>query len=285
VIQGLTGQLDMWTNREPFRSTYPEAVDALFASGEAPATVVAFVDCWTSIGGSQFLNSPGTGRYHDYLCDEVVAFVDARFRTIADRDHRGIQGKSSGGYGALVTPMLRPDVFSALASHAGDALFEACYLPEFRETVRVLRDRYEGSYERFWEDFRSRPAGSQKEDFTLLNSWCMAACYSAEPDGSVTLPFEVETGQLIDEVWRRWLAWDPVRMAPRYADALRSMRAIWLDAGTKDEWFLDNGAVAVSRELERLGAEHTLELFDAGHMSIGYRYPRSLAFLARALSG
>ena len=104
VIQGLTGQLDMWRNREPFRATYPESVDALFFSGEAPPTLVAFVDCWTPIGGSQFLNSPGTGRYQDFLCDEVVAFVDARYRTIPDRDHRGIQGKSSGGYGALVTP-------------------------------------------------------------------------------------------------------------------------------------------------------------------------------------
>jgi hypothetical protein len=284
VIQGLTGQLDMWGNREAFRPNYPEEIDALFATGEAPPAIVAFVDCWTSIGGSQFLNSPGTGRYHDFLCDEAVPFVDERYRTIADRDHRGIQGKSSGGYGALVTPMLRPDVFGALASHAGDALFEACYLPEFRETARVLRESYEGSYERFWEDFRSRPAMSKKEDGTLLNDWCMAACYSAEEDGTVTLPFEIETGRLVDEVWQRWLAWDPVRMAPRHADALRSLRAIWLDAGTKDEWYLDNGAVAVSRELEKLGIEHTLELFDAGHMSIGYRYPRSLAFLARALS-
>ncbi|MGH2636266.1 MAG: alpha/beta hydrolase [Actinomycetota bacterium] len=284
VIQGLTGQLDMWTNREPFRANYPEEIDALLSSGVVPPVVVAFVDCWTSLGGSQFLNSPGTGRYHDFLCDEVVGFVDGRFRTIADRDHRGIQGKSSGGYGALVTPMLRPDVFSALASHAGDALFEACYLPEFRETARTLREEYGGSFDRFWEDFRSRPAFSKKEDGALLNDWCMAACYSAEPDGTVTLPFEIETGRLVDDVWERWLAWDPVRMAPRHAEALRSMRAIWLDGGKKDEYFLDNGAVAVSRELQKLGVEHTLELFDAGHMSIGYRYPRSLAFLAGALS-
>jgi S-formylglutathione hydrolase FrmB len=284
AIQGLTGQLDMWTNREAFRANYPEEADALFASGGALPVLVAFVDCWTSLGGSQFLNSPGTGRYHDFLCEEVVGFVDERFRTIADRAHRGIQGKSSGGYGALVTPMLRPDVFSALASHAGDALFEACYLPEFRETVRALRENYEGSFERFWEDFRARPAFSKKEDGVLLNSWCMAACYSAESDGTVSLPFEVETGRLIDDVWERWLSWDPVRMVPKHADALRSMRAIWLDGGTKDEWYLDNGAVAVSRELTAIGVEHTLELFDAGHMSIGYRYPRSLAFLARALS-
>ncbi len=284
VIQGLTGQLDMWTNREPFRSTYPEEVDRLFATGGAPPALVVFVDCWTSLGGSQFLNSPGTGRYHDFLCDEVVAFVDRRFRTIPERERRGIQGKSSGGYGALVTPMLRPDLFSALASHAGDALFEACYLPEFRDVSRALREQYAGSYDRFWKDFRSRPAGSREHDWELLNSWCMAACYSAEPDGSVTLPFEVETGRLVDEVWRRWLAWDPVRMAPERADALRSMRAIWLDAGTKDEWYLDNGAVAFARELDSLGVEYSLELFDAGHMSIGYRYPRSLAFLAEALS-
>lgn len=284
VIQGLTGQLDMWGNREAFRPNYPEMVDELFASGGAPPVLVAFVDCWTSLGGSQFLNSPGTGRYHDFLCEEVVSFVDGRFRTLADREHRGIQGKSSGGYGALVTPMLRPDLFSGLASHAGDALFEACYLPEFRETVRILRDTYEGSYERFWDDVRSRPFGTKEHDGVLLNAWCMAACYSAEADGSVTLPFEIGTGRLIDEVWARWLAWDPVRMVPRHADALRSMRAVWLDAGKKDEWYLDNGTVAVSKELEAIGVAHTLELFDAGHMSIGYRYPRSLEFLARALS-
>jgi hypothetical protein len=284
VIQGLTGQLDMWRNREWFRPNYPELVDELFGSGEAPPVLVAFVDCWTSLGGSQFLNSPGTGRYQDFLCDEAVTFVDDRYRTIADRDHRGIQGKSSGGYGALVVPMMRPDVFGALASHAGDALFEACYLPDIRVAARALRDEYGGSYERFWDDVRSRPFGTKDSDGELMNAWCMAACYSAEHDGSITLPFDIATGKLIDEVWERWLEKDPVRMVPKHAEVLRSMRGIWIDAGRKDEYFLDNGAVAVSKELEAVGVEHTLELFDAGHMSIGYRYPRSLAFLAEVLS-
>src|SRR5262245_53902067 len=284
IIQGLTGQLDMWRNREPFRPNFPENTDALFAAGEAPPAIVVFVDCWTSLGGSQFLNSPGTGRYQDFLCDETVAFVDERYRTIADRDHRGIQGKSSGGYGAFVVPMMRPDVFGALASHAGDALFEGCYLPGFPATVRALREHYGGSYDRFWEDFRSRPAMTKKDDDNLLNDWCMAACYSADEDGTVRLPFDTETGVLIDEVWERWLAVDPVRMVPEHADDLRSMRGIWIDAGTRDEWYLDNGAVAVSKQLEAIGVEHTLELFDAGHMAIGYRYPRSLAFLAEMLS-
>ena len=89
MIQGYSGTVPMWHNRAPFRPTFPEAADALFASGEAPPCVVVLVDAWTAFGGSQFVDSPGTGRYHSYLCDEVVPFVDERFRTLADRDHRG----------------------------------------------------------------------------------------------------------------------------------------------------------------------------------------------------
>jgi len=284
VIQGMTGQLDMWRNREPFRPTFPENVDRLFASGDVPPAIVAFVDCWTSYGGSQFINSPGTGRYHDFLCDEVVPFVDANYRTDPSREARGIQGKSSGGYGALVTPMLRPDLFSALACHCGDALFEASYLPDFPKAVRALRDHYDGSYDAWWADVRSRVFGTKSQDWELLEPYGYAACYSADEDGSVRLPFDTATGRLDDEVWARWLAWDPVRMIPERADEMRSMRAVWLDAGNRDEFFLDNGMVAVAKELEAIGVEHTLELFDGGHMSIGYRYPTSLAFLVRALS-
>jgi S-formylglutathione hydrolase FrmB len=285
LIQGLTGQLDMWRNRTAFRRNFPELADELFARGEAPPCVLVWVDCWTSIGGSQFLDSPGTGRYHTYLCDEVVPWVDARYRTLPAREHRGIAGKSSGGYGAMVTPMLRPDLFGGLATHAGDALFEVCYLPDFREAARALRDEYEGSFDRFWEDFRDRPALSKEHDDVLLNVWCMAACYSADPDGTVRLPFDVATGRLVAETWERWLAWDPVRMAPRHADALRSLVAVYVDSGTKDEWYLDLGAAAFRDALADAGVTDVhFELFEAGHMAIEYRYPLSLRYLAERLS-
>lgn len=285
VIQGLTGQIDMWRNRAAFRRSFPELADEMAARGEAPPCILVYVDCWTSLGGSQFLDSPGTGRYHTYLCDEVVPFVDARYRTLAAREHRGIGGKSSGGYGAMVTPMLRPDLFGGLATHAGDALFEACYLPEFAKCARTLRDDYGGSYERFWEDFRRRPAFSKESDFWLLNEWCMAACYSADPDGTPRLPFDPATGRLVPEVWERWLAWDPVRMAARHADALRSLRAIYIDAGKRDEFSLDLGAEAFRRELEAIGvADVFFELFDAGHGAIEYRYPLGIRYLAERLA-
>ena len=286
VIQGLTGQLDMWRNRTPFRRNFPELADALFAGGDAPPCIVVWVDCWTSLGGSQFLDSAGTGNYLAYLCDEVVPWVDERYPTVPDREHRGIQGKSSGGYGAMVVPMLRPDVWGGLATHAGDALFETCYQPEFRESARLLRDEYEGSYENFWEDFRQRPAFSKEGDGHLLNDWCMAACYSTDPDGTVRLPFDTATGQLIPEVWERWLARDPVRMVSDHAETLRSMRAIYIDAGKKDQYFLDLGAEAFRRALEGIGVTDIFfELFDATHDAIEYRYPTGLKYLAERLSG
>jgi hypothetical protein len=284
VIQGLTGQVDMWRNRTPFRRNFPETADELFASGDAPPCIVVWVDAWTSYGGAQFLDSPGTGKYHTYLCDELVPWVDEHYRTLAAAEHRGIAGKSSGGYGAMVTPMLRPDLFGGLATHAGDALFEVCYLPEFRDAARALRDHYDGSFDKFWEDFRGR-IPDKDSDNVLLNAWCMAACYSTDDDGTVRVPFDVDTGELLPDVWQRWLDWDPVRMVPKHADALRGMRAIYIDAGTRDQWFLDLGAEAFRRQLADIGVTDVhFELFDATHMGIDYRYPLSLKYLAERLS-
>ena len=285
LIQGLTGQLDAWRNRNAFRKNPLELMDELFAGDDAPPpAILVWVDAWTSLGGSQFIDSPGTGRYHTYLCDEVVPWVDAHYRTRADRAARGITGKSSGGYGAMVTPMLRPDLFGGLATHAGDALFEVCYQPDFRTSVRTLRDRYDGSFERFWDDFRSRVPFAKKSDYTLLNDWCMAACYSADEDGTIHLPYDTATGRLKQEVWERWLQWDPVRMVARHADALRGLRAIYIDAGNRDEPHLDLGAEAFRRELEAIGVTDVFfELFDAGHGGIEYRYPLPLSYLADRL--
>jgi hypothetical protein len=284
VIQGYTGSLPMWRNRAAFRPTFPEAVDAMFAAGGAPPCVLVFVDAWTAYGGSQFVDSPGTGRYHSYLCEEVVPFVDARYRTLAAAAHRGITGKSSGGFGAMITPMLRPDLFGGLASHAGDALYELCYMQDFGKAVRALRD-YDGSYERFWEDFASRPPMSKQTDADLVMTYGVAAAFSADPDGTVRLPFDLRTGRLVEEVWARWLAWDPVRMVPAHADALRGLRAIYLDGGTRDEWYLELGALAFREALGEIGVTDVeCELFDAGHGGIDYRYPRAIAYLAERLT-
>jgi hypothetical protein len=284
VIQGFSGTVDSWFNVAPFVDSYSVEIARL-----APEAVVVLVDAFTAIGGSQFVDSPAVGRYHTYLCDDVVPFVDAQFPTLRAREHRGIQGKSSGGYGAMITPLLRPDLWGALATHAGDALFETCYALEFPVAARALRDEYEGSYERFWEDFRSRIAFSKKSDIVLIDSYAMAACYSANDDGSIEFPFDLATGELRPEIWERWLAWDPVRMArtKEHRETLRNMCGIWIDAGKSDDFNLDLGAEAFRREVVASGTPADavrFELFEGTHSGINWRYPLSLTWLVERLS-
>ena len=275
VLQGFMGMAPAWFNIRPFERSFPEVVDEL-----APDAVVVLVDAFTSIGGSQFLDSPAIGNYHAYLCDELVPWIDDRFET---NGVRAVQGKSSGGYGAMVTAMLRPDLFAGFATHAGDALFDISYRLNFAEAVRTLRERYDGSYDRFWEQFRSeRPA--RFSDHVLLDAWAMSAAYSGGE-----LPFDLETAEVREDVWARWLEWDPVRMArePRYADALRGMRAIWVDAGRSDEFFLDLGAVAFRRALEEAGVPEDVvhfELHEGTHFDTSWRFPLSISFLAERLA-
>ena len=278
VIQGFTGQLDMWRNRSAFRRNYPELLDDL-----APSCVVAFVDTWTSVGGSQFMDSPATGRYHSYLCDELVPWVDERYRTSAQAAHRGIQGKSSGGYGALLTAMLRPDLFGGVADHAGGGLFDVSIRPFFRDAARTLRDLYGGSVEVWLADFRSRPAFSRPSDIHLLLQYGFSAAYSA--DGEITLPYDATTAEVIPELWERWLAWDWPSLVPQRAEALRTLRAVWIDAGTRDEWFLDLTAEWLRRELSAIGVgDLHVELFDGTHGEIEHRYPLALSYLVERLS-
>ena len=285
VLQGFTGQLDKWHNRTSFEPNSIERLDAMFHANPGLDAIVVFVDAWTSLGGSQFLNSPATGRYMDYLCAEIVSFVDAGYPTRATRDARGITGHSSGGYGAIVTSMLRPDLFGAFASHAGDSLFEI-FIRDFVEVARVLRDRFDGSIQKL----RTAAAKSDPFDWgtfgTAVSIYAYAAAYSPDVDnpGGVLLPFDERSGELIPEVWDRWLALDPVRMASRHGDQLRSMRRIYLDAGRGDDYLLDVGTQAFSHELSKLDVEHTFELFDGRHSGISHRYPGAIRELVEALA-
>jgi len=244
--------------------------------------IVVMPDCLTRFGGSQYVNSAATGRYADHLLDELVPWVDATWRTHADRDHRGVAGKSSGGFGALTLGMTRPDVFAAVASHSGDLYFDYCYRVDAPGACSVLQRA--GGAKAFLERFESRPQKG-KDDFMTLNILGMAASYSPDPAAElgVALPFDLETGAFRGDVWARWLTHDPLLRLPERADALRSLKLLYLDCGSKDEFHLHHGARLFVRELTALGIAHEYEEFDDGHMNVSYRYDTSLPKLARAL--
>ena len=183
VIQGYTGHLAMWRNRSPYRQPFPETADAVFASGQAPPAIVVYVDAWTGYGGSQFVDSPGTGRYHSYLCDEVVPWVDAHYRTHAGRGAPGHHGQVQ----RRVRRDDHPDAAARPLRGAGHArrglAVRAVLHPRVRQVgARHLRD-YDGDIWRWWDDFRSRVSFTKEADHDLLMLLGVSACFSATRDG------------------------------------------------------------------------------------------------------
>jgi hypothetical protein len=251
-----------WLNVTPFEQSYPDAIAAL-----GLPCVVALVDGWTNIGGGQWIGEVGS-----YLRETVVPFIDDRYPT---NGLRGLQGKSSGGYGAIVHALERPDLFQAFAAHAPDALFEVTLARGFAAAARALRDR---SLDEFWSSFE----GLRSRDDALLVE--LTACARAFGDG--TLPFDRETGVVDEERFEAWLEHDPVRLIDRQRSALASLRGAWVEAGRGDEYFLDLGAVALRRALLGAGLPDErlhFELVEGGHGGQTHRYPVSLAWLVDRL--
>jgi len=272
----------MLLNFDPFGEAMDRRLDRLIGTGEMPPTIVVMPDCFTRYGGSQYINSSAVGRYEDYVVEELVPFVDAQLRTIADRDHRAVTGKSSGGYGAMRLAMRHPDVFGALGSHSGDCYWEHCFQPDIPKVFMQLEKH--GGVRAFLLAFDAMPKKTNDGTMVLM-MLAMAACYSPNPKSpySFDLPMDEKTGEIRGDVWARWLTEDPIRMAPRHADALRSMRAVFLDAGLKDEWHLHLGARIMCSRLDALGVAYVHEEFDDGHMGVTYRYDRSLTTLGNAI--
>jgi enterochelin esterase family protein len=281
MLAGFGGSGRTMLNFNPFSESLDQRIDRLILGGHMKPCIIALPDCLTAYGGSQYLNSRAMGRYADHLSQELVRHVDLRFRTLPSARHRAVMGKSSGGYGALVHAMLFPGVFGAAASHSGDLCFEYGYLPEFPKAVTEIGRV--GGLDAWWQKFRDAEKKTSAQ-MLVLNTLAMTAAYSPTRSGSLDLPFDLETGALREDVWEKWLALDPLRMLPRYKSALRRMRLVFLDAGTRDEWNLHLGARMFAKRARELGVKVTHEEFDDGHRDVSYRYDVSLPLLARAIS-
>jgi enterochelin esterase-like enzyme len=284
VLPGYGSCVEEWCNRDLFEPTIFERLESLYARTQPPPPCLyVYVDGSTRYGGSQFVNSSATGRHQDYVVEDVVAHVDARYRTLAAPAHRGVAGHSSGGIGALVLCMRRPDVFGACASHAGDTLFEHCYGRELGGFARALRE-HGGDL----EALAGRLLGDEvyrRRNFGPLMVLGCAAAYSPDPGAPLGIGLPVDAaGTLCEQHWERWLAQDPVRMAPDHATALRGLRAVYLDAGDADEYYMDVGTAALSEVLTEIGVEHRHERFPGGHGGIAHRYPVAYEYLARVLT-
>jgi S-formylglutathione hydrolase FrmB len=278
-LTGFTGTGASLFNIDPLSEDLAERMDRLIHEGICPPLLIVAPDCFTRVGGSQYINSSATGRYEDYLIQEIIPFVNEKYSPSA----WGVFGKSSGGFGAITLGMRHPEIFQALACHSGDSNFELSYLPDFGRALTAFKNAGGPKewLEKFWKDVNHKRKGYHDG----LNVLGMAACYSPNPKSELglDLPFDLKTGTFRPEVWSRWQDWDPVRAIPRYAENLKKLKFLYIDCGLRDEFHLHWGALAMVGELKKLGIKVHFEDFDDGHMSIPYRYDRSLPLLAKAL--
>lgn len=281
-LVGFLGRGLSLLNVQPFQPTLPERLDALLNRGECGELILVMPDGFTRYGGSQYLNSPAVGRYEDHIVHELVPHIDRTFRTTGERAGRGVMGHSSGGFGAITYGMRHADTFAAVACHSGDMYFEYSYQPDLPKLFNALRPI--GDARAFFAQLDGKPKFG-RTDFDALNMLAMSACYSPNPraDPPFDLPIDLATGALRDDVWRRWLAHDPVNLVERYASALKSLALLYLDCGLRDEYNLHIGARVLSARLTAHGVAHEHHEFDDGHGGVAYRTDISLPKLSAAL--
>jgi enterochelin esterase-like enzyme len=283
-LVGFTGSGQSHVNWKNFGENVPERLDRLIGEQRMPPVAVAFPDCFSRLGGNQYINSAAIGRYDDYLLQEVVPLVEQTLG-VGGPGRRAVFGKSSGGYGAIVHAMRHADFWAAAACHSGDMGFELCYLGDLPKVLTELARRHEGSIERFIRHFETALKPGDR-DMTVLNFLAMAASYDPDPSQflGIRLPADPWTAELMPERWANWRAHDPLNMVDAAAADLQRLKALYIDCGDHDQFHLQFGARRLHRALERLGVGHRYEEFPDDHSTVDYRMDESLPFLAKALA-
>ncbi len=285
LIAGFTGFGKMNMNISAFGENIQQRLDRLISKKIIKEMIVVMPDCYTKYGGSQYVNSTATGRYEDYMIQEVVPLVDDLFKTIPKAYSRCIAGKSSGGYGAMWLGMRHPDIFGLMATHSGDSAFEYCYSKDFPPLTVQIQKYGKGhkAVENFIKTQVNNKQPKPKDFFNIINILAMAACYSPNPkrkEYKFDLPFDIYTGEIIPAIWNKWLTFDPVRLVEKYRSNLKKLKMVYIDCGRKDEFNLQAGARIFADKLRKNGIKCIHEEFEDGHMNIQYRYDVSFKYIS-----
>jgi len=281
VLAGFTGRPHKYLETHPWHAGVVARYDRLVAVGDAPPAILVLPDAFTKLGGSQYVDSPAVGRYEEYVVGEIVPWIDEHYPT--DPGRRAICGKSSGGFGAFRLAMRHPRVFRAAASISGDMGFELSFAHEIPACLRGLV-AHGGDPRAFLASFFEDPR-LDGDAHAVLNVLAMAACYSPNPESELgfDLPMDLETGERRDDVWRRWLTFDPLHACREHVDALRSLALLHLECGLKDQFHLQWGLRQLVRELVRLGVPFEHEEHDGSHFGIDDRFLGVIPKLVAAL--
>jgi enterochelin esterase-like enzyme len=272
------------TAYKSFGESVPERADRLIAHGDMDKVVIVFPDCFTKLGGNQYINSASVGQYADFLIQEVIPFVEKNAPVLEGREHRGLFGKSSGGYGAIVHGMRYPEHWNGVACHAGDMYFDFCYRTDFPNVLDTLA-KHDRSIPKFIEYFHQADKVSG-DDFHALMAIAMAATYDPDEENptDIRLPMDLYTGEFHEERWAEWLKDDPIYIVDESGSNLRDLDVVYIDCGDQDQYHMLYGARILHQKLKNLEVPHIYEEFPDNHSGIDYRYDHSLPLLVSALS-
>lgn len=282
LLHGYTGDLAASISSRPWEPNVVQRIDRLIVANKMPPALLVIVDGNTRLGGSQYVDSIHNGAYATYVVRDVLQQIDRDYRTVARAGGRAVLGKSTGGFASLHLTMNYPGHFIAFASHSGDSYFRICQVRSLITCARTL-ERYDG-FEAFVAAFEAKDKPKFEEVSTMeMLGYAAAYSPSAAKAFAFELPIDLKTGALRDDVFARWLAYDPAEQIPKKKTELSALRLRFIDCGRRDEYGLDIGARVMAQEIRDLGLDVRHEEFDDDHGRIGYRYDVSLPALASVL--
>ena len=213
--------------------------------------ILVMPNAYTRYFGSMYSSGAATGNWEAYVADELVAYIDAHYRTIADVKSRGLAGHSMGGYGTVRIGMKRPDVFSSLYAMSACCLTPIA-APEADRGRRAERVR--------------GPDEVAALDFGMKVIFASAAAWSPNPKNApLFLDLPTKDGQPRPEVVARWTANAPVAMLDQYVSSLKQLHAFAFDVGTKDG--LAPGSKSLDEALSAYDLPHKYETYDGDHLN------------------
>ena len=247
----------------------PAVIERAFAAGAAREMIIVVPNCMNAYGGCMYSNSPTSGNWEDYIADDLVAYMDKNYRTIANRNGRGISGQSMGGYGALRIGMKRPDVYSAMWAMAPCCLNQGSPNAERGGQLEAIKTVEQ----------------ARKGDRGVLVGFASAAAWSPNPDNPpFFLDLPTKNGAVVPEVAARYGANSPLAMVSQYAPNLRKYKAVVVDVG-KDDTLLASIQQFDAR-LKQLGVPHEFSVRDGDHGShvVSQFEKKILPFFSQQLS-
>ena len=255
ALHGFSIGADQWTHE----IHVPQTIEGALAEG-AKEMIVVLPDSKTVYGGSMYSSSVTTGDFEQYVAHDVVAYIDAHYRTIPSRSSRGLVGHSMGGYGAARIGMKHPDVFSSLY-----IMSPCCLSPMGSRPANPAMEKVMASVEKELESVKT-PANAAGLSFFARAQLASAAAWSPDPKNPpLYLDLPRKSGEPQPDVIAKWAANAPLAFVDQYIDNLRQYHAIAMDVGDQDGLRFDAGKL--HDVLDNYGIANSFEIYHGTHTS------------------